>query len=77
MHTPVDERPHEDVGEEVLKDEGGDQLLLADEVLGVGAGVLQEVVHAEETGHHEVEQEAVKGRQALERGQALKTTYGY
>lgn len=67
VHASVHERPDEDVGEEVLEDECGDQLLLVEEVHGLRARLLQQVVHSEDARNDEVEKEAVQRSQALER----------
>ena len=59
MDASVDQGPHEDVGEEVLEDESGDELLLCHEVHGGAAGFLDEVVQSQDPGDKEIENEAV------------------
>jgi len=49
MNTPIHQSPHEYVSEEVLENESGDELLLLEEVDGVGGGSLGQVVEAQES----------------------------
>lgn len=60
MHAAVDERPHEDVGEEVLEYESGDEGLLGHKMHRGITGFRDQVVEAEEAGDQEVEHEAVE-----------------
>jgi len=54
MNTPIHQSPHEYVSEEVLENESGDELLLLEEVDGVGGGSLGQVVEAKESRGQEV-----------------------
>ena len=63
VHTAVHQSPHKDIGEEVLKNEPRDELLLVEEMYGVSGGPLCEVIKAQNPRGHEVEEEPQEGRQ--------------
>ena len=68
VHAPKDQRPHQDVREEVLEDERRQHLRLLQEVLRVGPRLGQHVVEAEDAGDEEVEEEAVEAGEAEDAG---------